>query len=276
MKLISSFFILSISITCLGQNEFYFPFGKNVNLRDYSDNQSSTIDSFIISLPPELYYYKNDPGIKDHLFAIDINGDQLSDIIFNGITGSDYNYLFVYINTGESFVNVFSGGETIDKIVFSNNKLDMLYVEDDDCCCTYINTATIYKLDNSTLFPQFNILKRQYAVENIILPSNYYPIEKKLKVKDSDCKVRFSPEKNDTSTSYYCGDEGQGNIIGSLKKNSFLFVLAEQSDPAGSVWYFCAIPDDINFISTIYYETSNNPEYYQLGWVSSIFVTSDK
>jgi hypothetical protein len=236
---------------------------------------------FIKNLPDDFEKKYNDMSyIKECLHIMDFNGDGLDDIIFNGHNGgSEAEYIIIFINTGNSFVKIFTEYQKIHKIVFENGKVNRLYIQDDGCCCEYIRINKIFSVDYSSKLPKINAISQMQYLNNSVekFPNSYFDKPIKFEVSNNKYNIRFSPVIDDTTEVYYCGEPENGNSLGKIKSGSIGYALAEQVDTTGRIWWYVAMSPNSKIYESVYYNDEVHYYYplnntYKLGWISSRFV----
>ena len=212
---------------------------------------------------------------EKNLHIIDFNGDGLNDVIYNGhISGSEAEYIIIFINTGKTFVHIFTEIQKFHKIVFSNDKVTKLYIQDGGCCCEYILINKIYDVDYSAKVPKMKLISQMQYLNNSVekYPSNYFDKPVKFKVLNNKYNIRFSPILDDTTEVWYCGEPKNGNSLGKIKSGSMGYALAESIDATGRVWWYVAITPESKIYESMYHDDDIRPNTYKLGWISSRFV----
>ena len=264
-----------------GQVDLFFPLKKEFNWERIEKQNQELKKSFIKNFPNEFEYYRLNKeymltlsDLEKDLHIIDFNGDGLDDIIFNGETGYEAKQISIFINTGQSFTEIFTDYQEIYKIVFENGKINKLYIQDDGCCCEYILTNKIYSVDYTTNLPKINLISKMQYLRNKIeeYPSNYFDEPIKFKVLNNKYNIRFSPVIDDTTEVWYCGEPQNGNSLGKIKSGSAGYALAESIDTTGRIWWFVALSPDSEIYEPVYNNEEICPNSYKLGWISSRFV----
>jgi hypothetical protein len=278
------FFIIIFFFNTLigfGQVDLFFPLNNEFTWERIEKQDQELKAKFIKNLPNEFEYYRQDneytPNLSDlenRLHIIDFNGDGLDDVIFNGHTGSEVEYIIIFINIGESFVKIFTEYQQFHKIVFENGKAHKLYIRDGGCCCEYIGMNKIFKVDYSSEFPKISLVSQMQYINNSVerYPNHYFDKPIKFKVLNDKYNIRFSPVIDDITEIYYCGELRNGNFLGKIKSGSIGYALAEKIDSTGRIWWFVALNSDTEIYESIYYDETVNSNTYKLGWISSRFV----
>ncbi len=259
------------------QGDLFFPLNKEFNWATIEKQNQELKAKFIKNLPKELEFYQEQANLSELsncLHVIDFNGDGIDDIIFNGYIANESKYIIIFINTGKSFVKIFTEHQEIHKIVFKNGKVQQLYIRDGGCCCEYIGINKIYSIDYSSALPKINLMSQMQFINNSVeeYPSHYFDKTIKFEVLNDQYNIRFSPIVDDITEVGYCGWDENGNSLGKIKSGSIGYALAEKADSTGRIWWFVALQPTTEIYKSIYYDETILPNSYKLGWISSRFV----
>ena len=274
-----------------GQVDLFFPLTEEFDWTSIEKQNLEFKRMFIKNHPEEFEYYKlNDeytPSLSDlenHLHIIDFNGDGLDDIIFHGESGGEPIEISIFINTGDSFVKIFTEEQQIHKIVFENGKVHKLYIQDDGCCCADIGINKIFTVDYSSKLPKINLITEMQYIKwrfnthsdnndnNAEYPSHYFDKPIKFEILNDKYNIRFSPFIDGSTEFAHCGQFWDGNSVGKIKFGSIGYALAEKTDSTGRIWWFVAMDPNSVIYESIYYDDKISPNSYKLGWISSRFV----
>ena len=276
---IIEFILNSLTIFC--QVDLFFPLKNEFDWARIEKKNDELKKKFIEREPDELEYFYNIDD-DDGFHIVDFNGDGLDDIVFQGYSMfTDIKHIIIFINIGESFVNIFDDYQEIYKMLFQNGKVHRLYIKDDGngCCCNYIGTNKIYTVDYTYELPKINLINKMQYIDTsnyneikAMYPSKYFDKYIKFKVLKNNTIIRFSPLINDTTEFGYCGNFQNGNSLGKIKSGSIGYALAEQVDATGRVWWFVAISPNAEIYNSMYYSEKTKPNTYKMGWISSRFV----
>jgi hypothetical protein len=91
------------------------------------------------------------------VYAIDINGDTLKDIIYNGPSGGEPQLTNIYLNTGTSYRPVFSGFQNITHLKFNEDRLLNFTLLNPGCCADPQVVEYYYSLQHTNNIPTFKI-----------------------------------------------------------------------------------------------------------------------
>ena len=261
MRLFLTIVFILNSLIGFCQVDLFFPLKNEFDWKSVEKQNDELKAKFIKNLPKELdfyrQYYEIFPNLYDLeacLHIIDFNDDGLDDIIFDGLVDGEGRMIIIFINIGNSFVNIFTEYQELHKIVFKNGKVHKLYIQDGGCCCATIGINKIFNVDYSSKLPKINsISQMQYIIYYTKLPNNYFDKPIKFEVLNNKYNIRFSPIIDDTTEVYYCGEPEMGNSLGKIKLGSIGYALAEEVDATGRIWWFVAISPDAEIYESIYY-----------------------
>ena len=266
----------------VSQVDLFFPLTKEFEWANVEKQNQKLKERFVKNLPEEFDWHKQYgvmPSLVACLHIMDFNGDGLDDVIYNGyIAGSEAEYINTYMNTGNSFVKIFSETQHIYKMVFKDEKVHKLYIRDGGCCCDYIGTNKIFSVDYSSELPKINPVSQMQFV-NISreeYPDKYFDTPIKFEVLNDKYNIRFSPVIDDTTEVGYCGELINGNSLGKIIFGSIGYALAEKADVTGRTWWFVALKPNTEIHEPVYYDETILPNSYKLGWISSRFVKEIK
>ena len=272
------FFLGSSAVFCQ-PDDLFFPLNKEFDWSNVEKQNRELKTELIKSQPEEFEYYRTNnesthrlSELENHLHLIDFNGDGMNDIIFQGESGAEPKQVMIFINTGKSFVKIFTEYQEIHKLVFKNKKVHHLYIQDGGCCCDYIGINKIYTVDYSYEFPKINLISQLQYIDRMEYPSHYFDKPVKVEVLHDKYNLRFSPVIDDTTEVFYCGEPQNGNSLGKIKSGSTGYALAEKVDVTGRIWWYVALHPQSEIYESIYYDETFRPDTYKLGWVSSRFV----
>ena len=258
--------------------DLFFPLSNEFEWTNFEKQDQELKKRFIQNLPDDFEFYTHYGGGMSNLEAglhiVDFNGDGLNDIIFNGYLGGEAEYIIIFINTGQSFVKIFTETQKFHKIVIKDRKAHRLYVRDGGCCCDYIGTNKIFSVNYNSELPVINLISQTQFV-NISqeeYPGKYFEEPIKFEVLNDRYNIRFSPVINDTTEIGYCGELRYGNSLGKIKSGSIGYALAEKNDSTGRTWWYVAMQPNAEIYESVYYDEKISPNTYKLGWISSRFV----
>ena len=283
VKLFLTIILLYGCLTGFCQVDLFFPLNNELDWANFEKQNHELKTRFIKSQPNEFEYYrlneKYTPTLSDlenHLHIIDFNGDGIDDIIFHGESGSEAKQIMIFINTGQSFVKIFTDYQEIHKLTFINGKAHQLFIQDGGCCCDYTGIKKNYIIDYSSELPEINLISQLKYIDRLEYPSQYFEKPVKFEVLNDKYNIRFSPVIDDITEVFYCGEPQNGNSLGKIKSGSTGYALAEQVDTTGRIWWYVAMLPQSEIYEAMYHDDVINPDFYKLGWISSRFVKEIK
>jgi hypothetical protein len=267
------------SLTSYCQQDLYFPLSNEFDWSKIEKQKSDLKAKLIKDFPNEFEYYRQvrdiGPNMKDLdscLHVIDFNNDRLDDLIFDGWSGGEPRLISIFINNGKSFDKVFTDYQGIHKMIFQDNKVSKLYIQDWGCCCEYIVRNKIYSVNNNSKLPKIQLINQLQYIERTEFPVKYFDKPIKFEVSNNNYKIRFSPVIDDTTEVGYCGELRNGNWLGKIKSGTLGYALSEKSDTTGRIWWFVAIVPDSQLSESLYFDIKEESKSYKLGWISSRYV----
>lgn len=245
-KWMRNFYLLIISIGIsfytFGQNSRtdtdiivkYFEWTNNIEylktpeynqlvLSDYEKNRDTIyLQNFLkvyydsVKLYDKFPYKPND--LVKYLYTIDINGDNLLDIFYQGPTGGEPNITQIYLNHKGSFRKVFKAYQNIVDMKFNKNRLISFKIYNPGCCAdpqtveynydvSYKNEELKFSLNNTVgfFYPTEKPKNTFSSVINFCVTSNHSKLRK-------ECYFLDKVEHPVTG--------GEGNIIATYKKSA--------------------------------------------------------
>jgi len=294
MRLFLITLVVLSSLSSFCQVDLFFSLEKEFDWSMVEKQNQEVKAKFIENKPKKLGYYRDDDNeylssifteLETNLHIVDFNNDGLDDVIFHGHLGAESPFIVIFINTGNSFTEIFFDHQEIYKMVFKNGKVHRLYIKSGGCCCDYIEANKVYEVDYSSELPKIHLINQtQYVIEFYInrwgidtsnkveYPSKYFHKPVKFKVLNNKYNIRFSPTIKDIPEIQVCGEVSNGNSLGKIKAGSIGYALAEKTDSTGRIWWFVAMNPNTKFYKSLYYDDKKRPNSYKLGWISSRFV----
>lgn len=275
----NSFLILIFSLTISLIHSQEISLATEFSWSKIENKNPALIKQFIELTPEEFPHYKLNepymPTIRDlfnSLHVVDINGDGLDDIIFDGSNGSEAKEIAIFLNKGNSFKRIFTDYQGILRLEFENGVLNKIRIKDWGCCAAYVTTTKFYNVEYANGEFKFTQKMSFSYVDKTILPKAYWRNTKEVRILNDNYNLRFSPELDDKSEVYFEGTPTRGNTIGKVAINARAIALAESTDLTGRVWFFVAVYPEDKVKSTHFYYNPDEIKSYKCGWVSSRFV----
>ncbi len=271
--------ILVKTLTSYSQQDLFFPLRNEFSWSNIEKQNSDLKAKLLKDFPNEFENYRRERGVglnmndlDSCLHVIDFNNDNLDDLIFDGWSGGEPRLISIFINNGKSFDKVFTDYQGIHKMIFHDNSVSKLYIQDWGCCCEYIVNNKIYSVNNNLKIPSFQLISKLQYIERTELPVKYFDKPIKFEISNNNYKIRLSPLLDDTTEIGYCGELRKGNWVGKIKSGTLGYALSEKSDATGRIWWFVAIVPNSQLSESLFYDVKEEPESYKLGWISSRFV----
>ena len=221
--------------------------------------------------------YRPLDSLRKRLHFLDLNGDKLPDVVFEGESGGEAQLIEIYLNTGKGYKYVFSSGQGIEKIDWRDNRLYRLYIRDWGCCEDQLNTNKIYQLSyDKQDAPKFVQIYQSYFLRETIYPDSMFPTPIRFQVLNDRYKIRFSPAVDDTTKQDWLLPSAslRGNNIALLVKGAVGTALGKKTDATGREWWFVEMDEEYYPAKSDVLLDADKLEFPTkvLGWVSSRFV----
>lgn len=263
------FFFLLFNITHAQE----FDLSKKFSWEQFEKNNPTIIQEFMVK---NINFYLD--GIYSpiefmkKLHVVDVNNDGLDDVIFEGMNGGEPQEIYIFLNQGNSFKNVFHGQQTFNEMIFENGILKEIRLSDWDCCAGYLKRNKWIDVSHKNGELTFNEYRVFEYTDNTVLPSEYWSNPKKIKTLNDNYNMRYAPEINDTTENYITFELHLGNSVAKIPKNTEALAIAESTDSTGRIWYFVAIPPKYELRETVFYDDEEKADNYRCGWISSNFI----
>lgn len=93
------------------------------------------------------------------LFAIDLNGDNLLDVFYQGPTGAEPNITQIFLNKGDYYKKVFTGYQDIVQMSFNKDRLVSFRLYNPGCCADPQTLEYNYEITYKKDEPIFSLAK---------------------------------------------------------------------------------------------------------------------
>lgn len=255
------------------QNDLLFPLHDEFYWGSIEKHNSSIKEKLIKDFPNEfeLFRQTNEP-LDSCLIVIDFNDDGLDDVVCYGYNGAEEKNVTIFINNGKSFNKIFTDFSVVKRITYENKKISKIFIHDWGCCCEISAVDKVYKVNFDSILPKVELTYQLQYLHTTELPKEYINKPLKFSITNNDNNIRISPNIDDTSKLYYCGELRKGNSVGRIQKGSIGYVLSQKSDSSGSVWWYVAMKPEAIIKDSMFYESEGPPINYKLGWISNRFV----
>ena len=124
------------------------------------------------------------------VYAIDINGDNLLDIIYQGPSGVEQNITQFFINKGNHYEKVFNGYFEVIEAKFVDNKLKSLTVINPGCCADAQITEYKYVVNYTENTPKFILDSTLGYLNQTEKPQKLFPSPLQFTVLTENAKLR--------------------------------------------------------------------------------------
>jgi len=119
--------------------------------------------------------------------------------------------------------------------------------------------------------PEFNIVYQSTESQNHLRkPKTYFEKPIKFKIQNSDYKLRFAPEIDD-STNYNISNS-KGNTVAFLDKEMNGTAYASKVDKTGRIWWYVEMMPNSAIRSDLLSNEYNSQSNHIIGWLSSRFI----
>jgi len=206
--------------------------------------------------------------ILSHLYAIDINGDNKKDVVFEGPSGSERDVVHIYLNKENNFEKVFTQYQYFRNLKFKNNRLISFSISNPGCCAdpqvidydytvSYKNDQPKFDLSKSTGYLEHS----QKAITKLPVPTNF-TIKKDGAVTRTECYIF------DIEHPFY-GPEG--NIVSKFKKGDTGMAIASSNEDGQEWLYVLMSPTKAKNINPTFGEQPT----YTYGWILKLETDSE-
>ena len=288
MKTLLTAIAFLLSVYSYSQQNLIFPVGVEYSI-DWKGVEKKVarpiVDKFIKDNPYEFHPYRqkgpdasfyNLDSLRNALHFLDLNGDGKLDVVFFGLSGSEAQMVELFINTGQTYKNVFATQQGIVKMDWQDNRLTKLYIDDWGCCDDYLVFHKIYEVRyDSKLMPAFKQIYQSVSVEryhNGVIPDSLLEKPFRFEIENEGYKIRCAPKIEDSSPRPWDdADTGNGNSIGRLEKGATGTAIARKVDATGREWLYVEMDEQYLPKNDIIYVENKFPTRL-VGWVSGRFI----
>jgi hypothetical protein len=289
MRLIHfSLSLLLISANTNAQQYLTFPIHKNFhfNWKEIEKQVPKTdFDNFIKGHPDDFVAYRehekdkygpNLDSLHNDLHFLDLNGDGINDVVFDGESDGEPREIEVFINHGGNYKNVFSVIQGIVQMDWQGGRLSRLFIRDWGCCDDYLEFHKIYSVNyDERNNPSFNQIYQSAVIFEAAVPDSIFETPLRFEVLNASYNIRSAPKKDDSSFQHWNNDgekrRGNGNTIGKLVKGTRGMALGKTSDISGREWLYVEVDEEYLMVNDIIYSENKFPTKLK-GWISSRYV----
>jgi len=174
-----------------------------------------------------------------YLYAIDLNGDNLLDVFYQGPTGGEPNIIQIFLNEGHRYKKVFTGYQDIVNMKFEKDKLVSFRLFNPGCCADpqilEYNYEITYKKDEPifSLNKSIGYLRLTEKVENSFNPVQKFAItvDKSNLRKEcyffDDAEHPVNGSRGNITATYKRGAKGKAIGFKRDQENEWIYVLME-------------------------------------------------
>lgn len=203
-------------------------------------------------------------SLKKYLYPVEINGDDLTDMIFSGFSAGEPEMVRIWINLGDSFDLVFEDYQYISKFVRAGNTLVEMQTGDVGSGDDYLYFTRDYRVHFENGEPVFVKGRQAVIYRYTEEPLKYYPHPVPFIAKADTMLVRASAARLDEPFNPHLGTFG--NIVAKYRSRARGFALAYKSCGKGNDWFFVEISPSATPSASILYDTGKIPTFIR-GWV---------
>ena len=227
---------------------------------------------FIARHGSEFRQFTDDPtqrlSLKDlekHLLPVDINGDRLADMIFQGPGQGASDIVRIWLNRRDSFELVFEDYQYISKFRKAGDTLVEIETADVGLSGDYLYFTRNYRVERDHGDLVFVKGKQTVVYKYTEEPQKYYPRPVPFISIADTLLLRASPQQLNEPFIPRLGTFG--NIVAKYRSRSAGFALAYKSYGKGSDWYFVEFSPSATPSASILYDIDKIPTFIR-GWVS--------
>jgi hypothetical protein len=262
-------FFLFIPIFSFSQKNVFSFFEKKV----VQKNKIELIDKNNLFIETRKYCHEYNHQFYDNIHIIDINGDNKTDIIYQGPNGGESDDVIFLLNTGNKYNRVFeSAGHILELVRDSTTKCLNFLLHEYPCCADDENFYKEYVCEKANNGIAYKLKSVCGWIDGMSFPSK---IDSSGKVKFETIldvyNLRLTPFIDD-EIHQVMGDTIKGNIIAQYPKGSIGMKVADSVDKQGKVWWFVKMQNNkIPKNNRLVNPTGEN-YYWSYGWMSSVFL----
>lgn len=214
---------------------------------------------------------------KNSFHFVDLDGDGLLDLIYEGQSDGEPNIVEMYLNKKKKFEKVFSDYERLTDLAFQNKKLVYFVIDNYGCCAEVVNFERHFLVDENfkcRLIIQRAILEgMKVGNEGFIHPDGYFDQPIKFRILNSGYALRYAPEISDSTPPevYMAKDSTKGNILALYPAGYHGIAWGYKKDTTGREWWLVEMEPAVFLPFNVYYDYDDKLTHYY-GWMSSRFV----
>lgn len=255
----------------------HIPKPARINLQRYTAAGSVKIINRFVSLHADQFpQFFVDTVISDGirelkkgLYAIEISGDKLTDIVYSGFSGGPSDIVRIFVNRGDSFELVFEDYQYLSAFMKQNGQLIYLQTGDIGSGDDYLYFTRDYRVrteaGNLIFVKGKQTVAYKYTEEpaaRFSRPASFESVADTMMVRASAARLNepFIP-RLDTF----------GNIVARYRTKTRGDVLAMKTTGKGNTWYYVEIYPASKPSASILYQNDQVPLFLR-GWVSGLSI----
>lgn len=264
--------IYAQGVTPLKQEDFTYA-GYEVKATE------TTVKAFIQANLSEFYVYTQREDkyytIKDLYHAlhfIDVNGDGLLDVIFEGQSGGEGTIIKIFMRSQKGYSKVFEERQALTRVVFENKRLTEITVTDRGCCADYVTYKKQYTVSFPGSKPVFKQIRQIAFISEGAVPDSMFTAPFKFVILNNNYNFRCAPFIDDSSSHEWSDASApKGNVIGKFSEGAICTALGKKIDDTGREWWYIETATDCVINESAFYTGDKLPTNKR-GWVSNRFV----
>jgi hypothetical protein len=196
-------------------------------------------------------------------YALEINGDDLIDVIFDGPTGGEESITKIFLNKGENLELAFTGYQDIMDGDFTGNKLNSFTLINPGCCADPQIIEYFYSVNYSNSMPTFHLDKTVGYLSQTEKPQKTFQNPDKFSTKSVSASLRPECYILDSIEFGVFGENG--NLIANYKTGSTGRALGMKIEK-GVEWMY-VIMDPVHRLDNCQFPTFMEQPTEIKGWI---------
>jgi hypothetical protein len=253
---------------------------KNFELKVPQKYKDSVLETFSKDCP--FCHYKDSMAslieYKESFHFIDINGDHLPDLIYEGRSGGEGTMVNFYLNRKKRFELIFTDYEKILDLNFLNNKLNAVVIWNYGCCAETVEFERHFQVDPLSF--KFNFIVQRAILQGMDVfeshyskPDGFFSQPVKFRITNQEYALRYSPAISDTVPRDVdiIEKDNKGNIIALYNAGSRGYAWAYKTDETGKTWWLVEMEPAVFLSFSRFWDYDEKLTHYY-GWMSSRFL----
>lgn len=206
---------------------------------------------------------------------VNLNGDSLPDIIYEGWSGGEGIMIDMFLNEGKRFKGVFSGSQHIVEMNYISDRLSSFITYDQGCCDPTVEFDRHFDVDTGfhcRLTRQRAIIAGSHIGESgYTTPDGFFDKPIRFKTLNDHYALRYAPVITGKKPDVDFDEETKGNIIAEYYKDYEGTAWAYKKDSTGREWWLVEMDPTFALEYNLFYDDNDQHTNY-FGWMSSRFV----